>query len=138
MVGLWRVQGLREEAWTPTSSLATPLKMSPALQWTNSRAGMGWLGWGHPAGSTLMLVDLQHCPDFFPLDIPQGPVIMAGSSEVQTCTALPTPTPSSASVRINSYLEIIFLGLKHWWEQMGYELGIWGWGKISAPPPPTP
>lgn len=39
---------------------------------------------GHPAGSTLMLVGFQHCPAFFSLENPQGPVIMAGSSEVQT------------------------------------------------------
>lgn len=35
LVCLWRVQELGEEAWTPTSSLAVPLQMSPALQWMN-------------------------------------------------------------------------------------------------------
>ncbi|XP_076416846.1 Purkinje cell protein 2 homolog isoform X2 [Peromyscus maniculatus bairdii] len=71
-----------------------------------------------------------------PSESPQGPVCMAVPSEVQTWTALPPP-PTSASVWMNNYLEIIFLGLKRGWEQMGCELGIWGWGKVSAPPSPT-
>lgn len=65
--------------------------------------------------------------------------VLAGPREGQTWPALPpTPTPNSASVWINNYLEIIFLGLKHWWEQMGYELGIWGWGRYLLPLPPHP
>lgn len=43
------------------------------------RNGMAWVG--HPA---LMLVGFQHRPGFFSLESPQGPVIMAGSSEIQT------------------------------------------------------
>lgn len=86
-------------------------------------------------------VGLQHCTGFFlaPTESPQGPMSRTGSSEVQTWISLPPPpTPTSASVWMNNYLEIIFLGLKNGWEQMGYELGIWGWGKVPAPLPPHP
>lgn len=74
-----------------------------------------------------------HCSGLLlsPTESSWGPVSLAAQDPKPRSPCLLPPQQHCALLQ-KTIIWIIFMGLKLGWEQMGHELGIWGW--VSTPP----
>lgn len=75
----------------------------------------------------------EHCSGLllYPPESSWGPVSPAGSARSQHRSPSLLPPQQSQHHMAKTIIWIIFMGLKPGWEQMGCELGIWGWVSTS-------